>query len=68
MRVERVKKVKFKIAVRKKLIKWGNNVDDVEEMINRHFDDTYNHLFSKPHSSTKNEAVEKIASFIRTIY
>ncbi len=48
----------LKAKVIAQLIKWGNNENDVIEMVNLHFE-----LAAKKHSTIK-----EIAIFIRTIY
>jgi hypothetical protein len=44
--------------VEARLIKYGNNVNDVKEMMNLHFE----------YASSKYSTVKKIAECIRTIY
>ena len=41
-----------------KLIKWGNNPENVESMVNEHFE----------YAESKYSGVSKIADVIRTIY
>lgn len=53
-----VMKTTLKNKVIAQLIKWGNNENDVNEMVNLHFD-----------SASKNfENVKSIAMYIRTVY
>lgn len=42
------------------LIKWGNNVENVTDMVSKHFDAA---ITNNPNGTTKD-----IANFIRTIY